>query len=202
MKRYLIIIICLVASIQIGGKEALAIYYGDVGSPGTNEIHIGKTAIEMPSGTILLVRKGLDYCAVKFFEFSSDKTNEEFYARYESYYQGDQSGDFNKKNVQLETKDLSASKRYGVGRFSFRFGNSDIRCGHFRLFWFGKGSVFFFSSSQEAGDYGIEIAPTKWSDISEVNVFDPRLKWYRYDENRQRVNIPIDRLWDDNEGDR
>lgn len=189
--------LCSVAFVQTGEREALAIYYGDVGPPGPNDVHIGKTAIEMPPGRILLVRKDSEYCAIKFIDFWSGETEEAFYARYETYHQGDGSGDFTKKNVRLETKKLSASKLYGIGRFSFRFGESDIRCGHFRLFWFGKGSVFFYSSSQDAGDYGVELAPTKWSDISEVNVFDPRLKWYRYDESRQRVNIPIDRLWDD-----
>jgi hypothetical protein len=29
-----------------------------------------------------------------------------------------------------------------------------------------------------------------------VNVFDPRVKWYRYDEKRERIFIHIDRLWE------
>ena len=44
------------------------------------------------------------------------------------------------------------------------------------------------------GDYGIELSPTKWEGIQEVNVHDPRLKWYRYDENRESVDIPLDNL--------
>jgi hypothetical protein len=58
------------------------------------------------------------------------------------------------------------------------------------------GVIYFFSLSQKDGDYGIELAPTKWTDISQVNVFDPRLKWYRYDEKRKDTFIPIDQLWE------
>ena len=42
-------------------------------------------------------------------------------------------------------------------------------------------------------------APTKWTDISQVIAFDPRLRWYRYDENREDTYIPIDQLWEDGE---
>jgi hypothetical protein len=71
-----------------------------------------------------------------------------------------------------------------------------------KLQWAGRGSVFFYAEGQEQGDHGIELAPTIWTDISEVDVFDPRIKWYRYDEQRKRMNISIDQLWESKESDK
>jgi hypothetical protein len=50
--------------------------------------------------------------------------------------------------------------------------------------------------SSNIRDYGIELAPTPWTDIKELNIKDPRIKWYKYDEKRERVFIPIDKLWE------
>lgn len=187
----------------------LAIYYGDIDPPKDNEVHVGKTVIVMPLGKILLVRKDAAYCVIKFTKIWSENTSEvgtlfvasgsDEYATYESYFQGDKTGDFSKKNVQFKKEKLSFPKPRGIGRLAFSFGNKEIKCGGIKLFWGGKGSVSFYGEGQKQGDYGIELAPTKWTDISEVNVFDPRLKWYRYDENRKRVNIPVDKLWEDKE---
>lgn len=184
-------------SIQAVGEEIQAFYYGDVGPPGPNDVHIGKTAIVIPLGKILLVRRGSDYCEIKFTEFWTGKTEEDVYAMYESYYQGDKTGDFSKQNLKFRKDKLAFPKPRGIGRLTFSFGNRNIHCGPLKLQWAGRGSVFFYAEGQKQGDYGIELAPTKWTDISQVNVFDPRLKWYRYDEKRQRVNIPVDQLLED-----
>jgi hypothetical protein len=172
----------------------IAFYYGDIGPPGPDDVHIGKTAIVMPLKNILLVRKDSDYCAIRFTEFWTGKTEEDVYAKYESY-QGDKTGDFSKKNVTFRKDKLAFPKPRGIGRLAFSFGNRNIHCGSLKLQWAGGGSVFFYAEGQEPRDYGIELAPTIWTDISEVDVFDPRIKWYRYDEERKRMNISIDRLW-------
>lgn len=196
MKKNVIFFYLLVC-FQIGGKSVLAFYYGDVGIPGPDDVHIGKSAIVMPLGKILLVRRDSDYCAIKFMKFWAGKTEKDLYARYESYCQDDKTGDFSKLNVRVRKAELSFPKPRGIGRLAFSFGNKEIDCGPVRLFWSGQGAVHFYSEGQKQADYGIELAPTKWTDILQVNVVDPRLKWYRYDENRKRMNIPADRLWDD-----
>jgi hypothetical protein len=207
MKKLVIILCWLISYTQLGGQEVMAIYFGDVEPPKDNEVHIGKTVIVMPLENILLVRKGSDYCAIKFAKFWSENKSEvgtifvasgsDEYAIYESYYQGDKKGDFSKENIQIKKEKLSSTKPRGIGRLAFSFGNKEIKCGSIKLFWGGKGSVNFSGEGQKAGDYGIELAPTKWTDISQINVFDARVKWYRYDEERKRVNIPIDQLWED-----
>jgi hypothetical protein len=211
MKKFVIILCCLIAYAQTEVQEVMAIfpfYYGESGPPKPNEVHIGNTIIVMPIGKIFLVRKDSEYCAVKFTKVWSENTSEistlfvaagsDEYALYESYYQGDKSGDFSKKNVQFNKAKLSYLKPRGIGRLAFTFGNQEIKCGAIKLSAISN-SISFYGSGQEAGDYGIELAPTKWTDISQVNVFEPRLRWYRYDENRKGVNIPVDKLWEDKE---
>jgi hypothetical protein len=155
---------------------------------------VGPNAVLIPVGKFLLVRKDDNYGAVKLTESGAGKREGEEFARYECFYQGDGSADFSKPNVQVTEGELNQSKLFGIGRFAFDFGNKDIRCGPIRLGWSGKGWVYFYSTKQDQGDYGIQLAPTKWNDTSELNVFDPRLKWYKYDPKRKTMNISLDQL--------
>jgi hypothetical protein len=196
---------CLMIASGINGKEVMAsIYYGDVGPPGHDEVQIAEVGIIMPLGRMLLVKKGSEYCAIKFTKAWSENTSEvgsifvasgsDEYAIYESYYQGDKTGDFSKNNVKFKEDKLSFPKPRGIGRLAFSFGNREINCGSIKLFWSGGGSVHFYGEGQDQGDYGIELAPTNWSSISEVDVSDSRLRWYRFDDKRKRKNIKLNEL--------
>jgi hypothetical protein len=163
----------------------------------SDDVGIAPNAIRVPVGAFVLARKNQEYCAVRFTKFWTGKTQEDEYATYESFYQGDGTGKFSSQNVKTKKGELSSPKPRGIGRLAFSFGHRDIQCGSVKLEWSGKGWVYFSNTGQKEGDYGIELAPTKWTDISQVNVFDPRLRWYRYDENRKDTMLPISRLWDD-----
>jgi len=169
---------------------------------GSNDIVIGSNAVRIPLGRILLVRKNSTYGAVKLIRLWTGKTEKDRYAEYESYYQGDKTGDFSNKNVQFKKGKLSFPKPHGIGRLAFSFGNRDIQCGLIKLAWYGEQWVYFFSTNQNQGDYGIELAPTIWENISQVNVFDTRIKWYRYDSKREDIIIPIDKLWKSSENEK
>lgn len=161
-------------------------------------VSIAPNAISLPLGRILLIRKNYSYCAIKFVEYRPGKTVDEEYAIYESYFQNDNTGNFTNKNVQITKAKLSFPKSYGIGRFAFTFGkNIDVRCGKNKFQWSGNSWVYFYSSDHTPGDYGFELAPTIWTDISQVNVIAPQIRWYKYDSNRKDINIPIDRLWTD-----
>jgi len=163
-----------------------------------DDVSVGATGASVPVGRIMLIRKGVQYGAIKFTNAWIGRFGWER-ATYESYYQGDGTGDFSKANVQVRNGRLSLSKEHWVGgghHINF-WRDVDIRCGPLKLLWTYRTNVCFFSDSQEQGDYGIELAPTKWTAISQVNVFDPRVKWYRYDEKRRAQFIPIDQLWED-----
>ena len=109
------------------------------------------------------------------------------------------SGDFSNSNVQFKVDKLSFLKPRGIGRLTYSVGNKEIQCSLIRLFWTGKGAVAFYGKGQEPADYGIELAPTIWNDISQVDVFDPRIQWYKYDSNRKDMKILIEQLWEDRE---
>jgi hypothetical protein len=55
-------------------------------------------------------------------------------------------------------------------------------------------NVSVHTEGTKLGDHGIELAPTRWSAINEVNVSDPRLRWFRYDEKRKETYIPREDL--------
>jgi hypothetical protein len=158
-------------------------------------VKITPVGIKVPLNRIIILRANSKYCAIKFTKFWTGQTNRDFFAKYETFYQGDKTGEFSKENLTVSEKELSFPNPRGIGRFAFSFGKKDIVCGPIELLWFGEGNIHFFSSRQEEGDYGVEMAPTKWTDISQVNVFDKRLTWYRYDPKRNNIEIPIDELW-------
>jgi hypothetical protein len=196
------LIFCMTVIFLMGGiGMATSNKDEDIRPPAPDEVHIAPNVVGMPSGRILLVRKDSAYCAIKFLEFWTGKTEDDRYAKYESYFQDDKSGNFTNKNVEYRKEELYYPKAsWSLFGHPVAFGTKDeIKCGFIRLWWTNKGSVYFFKRDQQQGDYGIELAPTKWTDISQVNVSDPRLKWYRFDEKRQRVNIPVEQLWDDKE---
>jgi len=198
-KLAILILFYFITCAQTQGGSVVASDQGkNVSPPEPDEVLIGPNGVIMPLRRILLIRKGSDYCAVEFTNFWTGKTDEDLYAAYESYYQDDKTGDFTNKNVKFKKGELSSAKpRWIGGGHTFSFGNKEIQCGYIRLWWTGKGAVYFFGNLKAQSDYGIELAPTPWTTISEVNVFDPRVKWYRYDETRKRVNIPIDKLWEE-----
>jgi len=158
---------------------------------------IGPNCVGVPAGRIILIRKGSDCCAVRFPKFWTGKTREEWYATYESYYQGDGSGDFSSKNVEFRRGEVSD---LGFGSFlgsHYYRGDRNFQCGKIRLQWSGqeRSWVCFYAFGQTERDHGYALAPTNWTDISEVDVSDPKLVWYKYDAKRKDYYLPIDEVW-------
>jgi hypothetical protein len=163
---------------------------------GPNDVRVGPNCVTVPVGRILLVRQGLQYCAIKVVDAWTGKTEEYWYGSYESYYQADGTGDFSNKNVEFRKRKLSTLPPWGFGGLHFARGNPYIRCGPIRLLWSFKSTIYFSDSAIRPG---VELSPTKWTNISQVNVFDKRLRWYRYGENPKSRYIPMDQLWEDGE---
>lgn len=177
-----------------------------------NDLLIVQNGIDMPIGKIVLVKKEIkyralnifnlkitlskqevQYCVVKFITSWEDEKKYK-YLTYESFYRSNNYGDFSEKYFKYYQGKVS-DKRWG----RFQLGHTDIRCGPIRLGSTSRGFVAFWGfQSQEQGDHGIYLAPTEWTDIKQVNFIDPRLKWYKYDEYRERICFPIDRLWEYN----
>lgn len=168
-------------------------------------IYVSPISLSAPIGGFLLLRKGTDVCALRFTNIQRGgdakpptpfhSGEESTYAEYDWFYQGDGSSDLTKPNVKSGHSKLSKKATVGffVRQLAWPRGDPFVRCGPLRLEWSYPSHVYMTNAKGE--DLGFEIAPTKWKEISEINVRDTRLKWYRYDEKRGRTYIPVDTLW-------
>ena len=190
---------------------------------GENEINrkldvsvwIAPNGISVPFGRIILIRENDKYGAVKFIKCWTkripilsliQKDEVDTFASYESYYQGDGSGNFSKTNVIIKKEEVSDIKRPSLinpGHL-FQKGHPYVTCGKIELFWTGDDDhclLYFYKFDTYSNDTKViqdrAFAPTKWTQIYEVNVFDPRLKWYKYGELKKSLVIPIDKLWEE-----
>lgn len=161
----------------------------------SESVIIAPNALRIPTEKMLLVRKNDKYGVVKLSDTESAGKYGRQSARFVCFYQKDGSGDFSKPNVRITEGELSQSKPIGIGRLAFDFGNKDIKCGPIRLGWSGEGWIYFYGTKQKQGDYGIQLAPTNWSHISEVNVLDERVFWYKYDLGRPTVTVALEDIW-------
>lgn len=219
MKKMKVIIFTVLSTLLVMVVvESIAGYY-DIPRPKDDEVGIYNGGIAVPLNRILLIRKGTKYCAVKFTRFwveldekrlkqysdyikDADSSrhyrdlSEKKFALYTSFYQDDGTGDFANKNVQVIQGKASWFPLEGSSRFFLsQPGNPYVQFGRYKLGWQYKTDVLFIPPDKGEGEYGFELAPTPWTDIKDVNVKDPRIRWYRYDERREMTFIPIDKLW-------
>lgn len=191
--------------------------------PLPEEVGIYFSGIKMPLNRIILIRKENDYCALKFidawFEMdeerlksldkylkqggvtaeSSRESAMKKYANYKSYYHEDGIPDFTHGSIQQKDGTASLLPLRGPFRpFVYQPGNGSVECGQFKLLWSYKTGVAFIPLGKGSSmrDYGIELAPMPWTEIKEISINDPRIRWYRYDDKRKTTFIPFDNLWD------
>jgi hypothetical protein len=170
-------------------------------------VGLSSTGIVMPLGHWALVKRDNRICAVRFLEYGWDKEkpNAKGYAIYEYYYDGEGKGEFLSNKAKHDTGKATTNFFCIFGRLCFDTGNLDLACGKIHIKWHGANSLTFRDGSKEENSNetikaGVQIAPTKWTDIKEVNVNDTRLKWYKYlDEKLKTVKnylwVPIEELW-------
>ncbi len=199
----------IVSMVLIAGAQGCAVS-GDLivkrlPSDQSPKVLIGDTAIGPPLGYFALVKDGDRYCAVKFLETGDSKAPEGKYPNYryslyEWYYQGDGSGDFVRQTAKYGQDKATWKFVPFIGRFSFQTGNTGVDCGDIQLAWYGSTTLTFATARasetwEETLKRGIKVAPTKWTDIKEVNVFDKRLTWYAADSKRESRLVPVDSLY-------
>jgi len=150
----------------------------------------------MPMGMIFLVRSDCSYCAVRFTKEEMGKIDGEYFAAYESWYQGDGTGDFSKLNVIFVKDDLWWKLPIGIGRlWLFSRKQDEVRCGDITLRWLIRTSVELIPTKTTSKLESIRFAPTPWTSISQVNVADKRLTWYEargVEDDRRDIRIPIE----------
>jgi hypothetical protein len=171
---------------------------------------IGRWGVGAPAGHFLLIRKENTTCAIRFTDFNMFNSGggnvsvSKSEAEYDYFHQPDGSNDYKKSNVETShfklksTSIVSGTTNASTGWVPPTLAESStntIKCGTLALHWFGLVGVSFFEGAATTPDEGIELAPTKWRDVSEINISDPRITWYRYGEARKLAAIPIEDLW-------
>lgn len=148
-----------------------------------------------PLGKFLLIRKDASVCAIRFLEYQRGNDakaptpfssgEESFYAKYECSCRGEGGRGFS----NVTSAELNKRPLRGIGRLAFQTGETNVKCGRFKLPWSYPTRVSFQIYGTKLGDHGIELAPTRWTDINEINASDARLHWFRYDEGRKVTYI-------------
>jgi hypothetical protein len=172
----------------------------------TPEVLIGATGVVMPLGYFALVKDGDRYCAVKFLETGAERAPVDAvpnhqYAIYEWHYQsGNGTADFSRPAAKHGTGKATWEFTRVFGRLSFQTGNVGVDCGDIHRAWHGGTALSFAEaradeSAEETIKHGVKIAPTKGTDIKDVDVLDKRLTWYMYDSKRRNRSVPIDSLY-------
>jgi hypothetical protein len=164
-------------------------------------------SVSLPTGYWLLARKGNTACAIRFTDFkavrsagyasfSEPTSNSEnnihgdgrIYAEYDFFSQTDGSGDFKKNNASLGHNKVTRADGNGES-------SGDLTgCGSLILQIGSFGIGVAFNLFEPLGE-SVELAPTKWRDVSEINISDPKIKWYHYDKARHDIKISIEDLW-------
>jgi hypothetical protein len=141
-----------------------------------------------------MARKDNEYCALRIVEIWRPQELNKSYSIIETYYQGDSSGDYSRTNVQYQIEKIRPPLPGGCIPVGYHYWDFDpIQCGSFYLYWTPKTLIYFPEKKELLGK--IELAPTMWRHISEINLSDPRLKWYRYDDTSPHSIIPIKEYW-------
>jgi hypothetical protein len=156
-----------------------------------------------PLNHMLLIRRGEDACVVRFTAFQRghdakpstafNSGEESFSAEYDWFDPTTSAAGPGRPAYDTGHRSVSRRASAGIGRLAFAQGDSEIRCGHFRLAWFYPVRVGF-NSKNSAKNIGIELAPTKWTKIEDVSFSNPAIRWYIADEARKPMLIPVDDL--------
>jgi hypothetical protein len=157
-----------------------------------------------PCGKLLLIRKGKDACGIRFTGYHRDydrkqetffSTGEEnMYGEYEWYYQGDGSYDFTRGNVASGKGKLHRGPAYRLGHMLTLWRTPPwwwIECGPFKLEWSypcGLTIRSYVEATKPKLDEEVELAPTKWTKLEEVDFANPKLKWVK--DQRIVIGVP------------
>ncbi len=147
----------------------------------TNDVYykIYDTGIVAPLNKFVLIKEGNKIGAFKFINYKRKE------AEYEWYYPLDQGG--NKiKCGKRKVKDIFVSL---IGRIAFQFGNTRIKCGPLKLNWVMYNSICFYYNEETKENHVVQLAPTNKENISDINLNDSTLKWYRGSSRRREFKI-------------
>lgn len=159
-------------------------------------VEIVSTCIVMPVGRVLLISRNNFLGAVKFLQ--NEERSDGTYSKYEYFeYEKDKFKKVREGEVSLKT--TSSGKGIFFHHGPNELAGPPLKLRDFSLFAHAGGkdhSTIYFANAQNKPDVKVRMAPTPWKDISEVNLRDPRIRWFAYSDKESRKVIPIDKIWD------
>jgi hypothetical protein len=165
--------------------------------------YVTALSVSAPLGRLLLTRNNGSLCVIRFTEFHRDhdekpatllSSGEETLHATAEQVQID-SGHVIAPSREVKTVSLRRGPVVGLGRLGFEKGSIGLGCVHASLEWTYPTNVSLGSYTQlPAKRKTVEIAPSAWSEISQIDLNDPRLHWYSYDETRHDLIVRIDEL--------
>ena len=148
-------------------------------------------------GRIVLMRRGSDFCAIRFTGFRRDDNEPEglFYVPGPSLYAEYDWYDLAASSAGSGHRKVSRTPGWGIP-FFFPLGTGTyyVKCGSMEPWWGYPTAVLFHETNEVTRDFGIELAPTGWRDVSEIDLAHPALRWYRVNEKRKPYLLPLDAL--------
>jgi len=149
---------------------------------------VGPSAVRVPPGYFLLIRKGMDVGAIRFMEFRKGHDNLIGSAKYESYFLTQGKGSFSDSAAILKSGSVTTKMLSGFGRLSFGGGRRKLRIGNWTFTYRFPTWVSMYPDGEVEQDFGYEFAPTSAEEVSQIDVTNNRLRWYR---NSQTTSIRI-----------
>src|SRR5258708_8059959 len=162
--------------------------------PHEKEFVIGPSAVWVPPGAFLLIRKEGKIGAVRFTNIEHGSSECIGRAGYDSYFQADGSGSFKATNVRKRTGRINLKEDWGMGKLSLSFHYAKVRIGSWAFNAYCPNGIYEWpSGAMSQKDYGFEFAGTSAREVEEIDTSDKRLRWFRYDPNN-KVILPISDL--------
>ena len=163
---------------------------GQADSSSKDEFVVGPGQVLVPKGVFLLVRKGNKVGAIRFISIEQGKEIGTGRATYESYFKGDGSTSFRSQSVHKQTGSIDLKPLKGIGRAAFQFGKDKVRVGDWAFRSDSPGSIDMWPYRGAQKDYGYEFAPTSARDVTEIDLSDKRLRWFRFEKD-SRVTLRV-----------
>ncbi len=159
-------------------------------------VGIVSICIVMPVDRVLLISRDNFMGAVKFLQ--NEERPDGTYSKYE-YFEYEKSGFRKVREGEVSLKKPSSGKGIFFHQSPNKLAGPPLKLRDFSLFAEAAGvdhATVYFSNARNKPDLKVRMAPTPWKDISEVNLTDPRIRWFAYDDKEKRKVVPIDKIWD------
>lgn len=161
--------------------------------------------VSAPTGSILLAKHGPEICAIKFSKYDRGRNNEPHSWSYSGGETFTAEYEWRCFNINDEVSppleiisghgELIHKPYRGIPFTHIRLQSPKdrIKCGNFKLFWMYPTSVSF-DDGPYCRESSVELAPTKLTTFEEALTAVRGVTWYKCNEHRKGMYIPLDEL--------